>query len=119
MNASPRLLRLGPVLALLAWAALIGLVNTRPPTPSALTAAAALLLLAVTTTTAPLWLLMARRLNPTQALAPQVRAAWRRGLLTGLGVVLLVLLRILGLLDGVLAALVVIALILVEKALAR
>lgn len=119
MNASPRLLRLGPVLALLAWAGLIGLVNVQAPTPPALVAAAALLLLAVTTTTAPLWLLIERRLNPTRTIAQQTRAAWRRGLLTGLGVVLLVLLRILGLLDGVLAALVVIALILGEKALAR
>ncbi|MCS7039624.1 MAG: hypothetical protein RMN24_10010 [Anaerolineae bacterium] len=119
MNAPTRLLRLWSVLALLAWTGLIGLVNVQTPTPPALTAAAALLLLAVTTTSAPLWLLMARRLTPTQTPAHQARAAWRRGLLTGLAVVLLALLRILGLLDGVLAALVVIALILVEKTLAR
>jgi hypothetical protein len=119
MNVPIRLLRLWPVLALLAWAGLIGLVNARPPTLPALAAAAVLLLLAITTTTLPLWLLMARRLDSTQAPAQQARAAWRRGLLTGLAVVFLLLLRIVGLLDGVLAALIVIALILAERALAR
>jgi|GEM_PF-5889658 len=115
MNALTRLLRLWPVLALMAWAGLIGLVNARAPTPPALAAAALLLLLAITTTTAPLWLRIQRRLHPERPLPWQIRAAWLRGLETGLIVVILLMLRMAGLLDGISAAIVLATVVLVDR----
>lgn len=115
MNVATRLWRLRPMIALLAWAGLIGLVNARAPTPPALAAAALLLLLAITTTTAPLWLLLQRRLHPNRAIPLQVRSAWLRGLETGLVVVILLMLRIAGLLDGISVAIVLVTMILIDK----
>jgi hypothetical protein len=115
MNALTRLLRLWPVPALVAWAGLIGLVNARAPSPPALAAAALLLLLAITTTTAPLWLRLQRRLYPDRALPHQISVAWLRGLETGLVIVILLMLRIAGLLDGISAAIVLATMVLVDR----